>query len=79
MAPGRYYMHKKSMDVCYYVERRFRIDLNRYSVKLEPWNLGYSGTPWRIDSARRFEIDNMDEWVNITDKIYNKRTKAGLP
>lgn len=79
MKPSQYYMHKRAMDVCIFVERSYRISDNRFSVRASFWNLGYSGVPWLSDVERRYDIADSNDWVNITDKFLDKRTAAGLP
>lgn len=79
MKQGRYYMHEQAMDVCLYVEKSYRIGSGRYSVKAATYNLGYAGNPWQLDASRRYEIDDAANWIDVTTRFNNKRTKAGIP
>lgn len=52
------------------------------TVKARWINLGYMGQPYVIDprpSTYKIKIEDLKNWINITDKIYDKRTKPGVP
>jgi hypothetical protein len=42
------YKHKNSMDVFIKVLRTTYRDLNKVKMKVEWWNLGYTGNPWLL-------------------------------
>lgn len=78
-----FYMHKNAMDVCIEVLKVQYQDDKRIKLKVRWWNLGYVGEPYTLfgDSTDRLTLskDNWLEWVNITDRISNKREQPGLP
>lgn len=83
MSPGRFYMHKNSMDIAVKVyDIRTSQEPGLVYALCEWWNLGYSGKPWVIEpipSWLPLRKDYLSEWHDITDKLYNKRVESGLP
>lgn len=73
-------MHKDCMDVCIEVGKSYRISSNRYSLKIRWWNLGYTQNPYPLTHNFSYcEIKNPTDWLDITNKLTNKRDKSGPP
>lgn len=79
MTPGRFYMHKNAMDVAICVMKSFRIKQNRWSLRVQWVNLGYTGSPWPLGVVHRMEVADYKDWVDVTHTMANKRPQAGLP
>lgn len=83
MTVGRVYMHKHAMDVCIqvdYIHKSLRLPWSpsNTSVRALWHNLGYAGEPWMLHSDELL-IKNEHDWVDITDRVTNVRTRPGLP
>ena len=82
MKPGEVYMHERAMDVCFEVHgfKLSKLIPGKVVVSGDWINLGYVGVPYRLGFATfilpELEVKN---WINITDRIFLKRTKSGLP
>jgi hypothetical protein len=80
MIPNRFYMHKNCLDV--FIEPIFIDEIfEKQGIIGAVWhNLGYIGQPWLLnDETELVHIKNAADWIDITDKVYNKRTASGLP
>jgi hypothetical protein len=64
----KFWMHPNNLDVCL---------RERPDGGFEWWNLGYVGQPYFIDDA--LKPRNFSEWIDITEKVNQIRTKPGLP
>lgn len=64
----KYLMHPNCLDICLK-----QLERGGY----EWWNLGYVGKPWYMQDA--LKPRNLEQWIDITDKVNNVRTEAGLP
>jgi hypothetical protein len=74
-------MHKNSMDVAIMVISSQNMEEN---VNIDGYwiNLGYTGNPWVLDGNVKLTIPQdkfSSEWVDISDKYLNPRTKPGIP
>jgi hypothetical protein len=86
MKPG-YYMHRHCLDVC--IENLGQVDETEDSLTLKVMylNLGYMGSPYILPYPNKYNIishirikkENVNNWVDISDKITVKRTSPGLP
>lgn len=77
-----YFMHSNALDVCIYV---LKIQFNGpdyVKMKVDYYNLGYSGNPWIIERKNNFivEKEQYSNWIRIPqEKLSIPRTKSGLP
>ena len=75
-------MHKDGMDCALDVIKIKKYSSKYLTVKAVWINLGYMGQPFVIDpkpSTFKIKLEDRKNWINITDKIYDKRTKPGVP
>lgn len=81
MINNRVYMHKNCLDVCILILGSFKVPLlNRYCLKVQWWNLGYAGLPWRCEKRSRFMFFiSPKNWNDISNRTHIVRTKPGLP
>jgi DsbC/DsbD-like thiol-disulfide interchange protein len=79
---GRFLMHENAMDVCIEVVDSLELKPGVLTWKVYWWNLGYSGTPFKITlnlDTIEIKASNRHRWKYIEDKMYTPRTKPGLP
>ncbi len=82
MIPGRFYMHEKAMDICFWAQKVSKSTANSLRVNGTWCNLGYTGNPWLLPTGYAYQvlnIDNVKEWHDVTDKMSDVRTESGLP
>jgi hypothetical protein len=69
------------MDVAFDVFKIREYRSGKLTLKGRWLNLGYTGSPWYCSSEESFEInkDQFENWIDITDRVSNVRTKSGVP
>lgn len=72
-------MHKNGLD-CALDIRQLRKNKDGIVTAYCHWiNLGYTGNPWIVDGKYHLYVLELNDWVDITSKVNNKRTSPGLP
>lgn len=66
---GKFYMHKKSMDVAVKVVA----DYGNLFYEVEWWTLGCEGKPWQAPTQNSVVYMHPDVWRDITELLHKPR------